>query len=610
MEESSDRELILGFKPQKEIIYNKLLPYKDDVDLDSNADLAEIKCQLGRAVQLRDIKVGAGHWSSQLSRYIRLYGLKFSKEDHVHFIHLLYELVVLPDLELSVVNKVANILSTLLKKKKLLTRADLTLQWRPLYKLLDGVTYSTYQQHGLLLEPANIVAALEALVRNCRCYFPLECTQEMLDEWRPLLCPFDVTVIKGLQYLELFLPTHHDPEHMDKGFRLWFQELIDMWDSFHNSPSWEKFLVSLMARLAHNNIGYIDWTPYVSKVFTRLLRLFNLPVGSSRGQVSIGNPMKVDVQPFITWIVSMMGNETIVQEHIDQLFKALHNFYHPSNLGQWNIKLSSLLMNFPKVFVRRINRERYRKPMWMKPIPDSHKLTDAEITRFVEAMKSTVLMNMFSKYGSQDSSIALRHLSTMRPELIVPPLLEMMYPAMETLIEPHRLIACMNCVVSVARSMLNSGKWYPEGRLHVLPLLNLSLPGIDPNDFKKCLVTFQMISTFISLVPIVDCSEAIHVRSDLTEEEKELCSATAQFEDFVLQFVDRVFALVENSAQEHVHGNQEALNPEQLIVEKALASCFTSVLQQCSTPIFMVGELFPSPASPPYYSSAPHLYSW
>lgn len=50
----------------------------------------------------------------------------------------------------------------------------------------------------------------------------------------------------------------------------------------------------------------------------------------------------------------------------------------------------------------------------------------------------------------------------------------------------------------------------------------------------------------------------------------------------------RVFALIENSAQEHIHGNQDNLNPEQLIVEKALASCFTSVLQQCSTPIFMV----------------------
>lgn len=63
-----------------------------------------------------------------------------------------------------------------------------------------------------------------------------------------------------------------------------------------------------------------------------------------------------------------------------------------------------------------------------------------------------------------------------------------MYPAMENLTEPHRLIACMICIVAVARPMLQSPKFYPEGKSHVLPLLNLALPGIDPNDFKKCLV--------------------------------------------------------------------------------------------------------------------------
>ncbi|XP_060589859.1 proteasome activator complex subunit 4B-like [Ruditapes philippinarum] len=585
-----DREQLLGFKPQKEIIYNKLLPYNDAIDAETNAVLSEIKANLGRAVQLRDLKVGAGHWVGQLSRYIRLYGLKFSKEDHVNFIHLLYELTVIPDLEMSLVSKFAQQLSGLLKKKKLLSRDDLTLQWKPLYKLLESVLYSQYEQHGLQLFPGNIESVLKNLVRDCRTYFPAESTQEMLDEWRPLLCPFDVTVIKALQYLDLFLPTNLMEHEMDKGFRLWFKELMDMWDSFQNNPSWEKCLINLMSRLANSNIGYIDWSPYIPKVFTRLLKGIELPVGTQPIRIVRSKLItnRTETTSFVIWIVNMMGGEgNKVQDHIDMLFKTLQNFYHPSNLGKWNIKLSGLLMTFPKVFIRRINRERYRKPTWMKEIPASHKLSDAEITKFVESMKSTVFTCMFSKYGSQDSAVALRHLSTLRPELIVPTLLEFMYPAMETLIEPHRLIACMNCVVSVVRAMLSAGKWYPEGRSHLIPLLNLSLPGIDPNDFKKCLVTFQMISTFVSLVPIVDCSDAVHSRTDLTEEERELCSATAQFEDFVLQFVDRIFALIENSAQEHVHGNQDKLNPEQMIVEKALASTFTSVLQQSSTPIFM-----------------------
>ena len=48
-------------------------------------------------------------------RYIRLYGLKFSKEDHIALIHLLYELCMMPDLEVSLVQKFANQLIGLLK---------------------------------------------------------------------------------------------------------------------------------------------------------------------------------------------------------------------------------------------------------------------------------------------------------------------------------------------------------------------------------------------------------------------------------------------------------------------------------------------------------------
>ena len=57
--------------------------------------------------------------------------------------------------------------------------------------------------------------------------------------------------------------------------------------------------------------------------------------------------------------------------------------------------------------------------------------------------------------------------------------------------------------------------------------------NVDPQ------VTLQAISTFTVMVPIVDCSEAPLVRSDVTEQERDLCSATATFEDFVLLFMDR-----------------------------------------------------------------------
>lgn len=50
-------------------------------------------------------------------------------------------------------------------------------------------------------------------------YFPASSTQEMLDEWRPLLCVFDVVMQKAISNMELFLPTIMPPEEHGQGFQ-------------------------------------------------------------------------------------------------------------------------------------------------------------------------------------------------------------------------------------------------------------------------------------------------------------------------------------------------------------------------------------------------------
>lgn len=586
--EKADRAEVLGFKPQKEVPYNRILPYAVQLDAESNELLSEIKGNLARAVELRDIKVGAIHWVGQLARYIHLYGLKFSKDDHIYFIKLLYELVLIPHYQFSLTHKFAQTINNLLKKHHLLSPDELTLPWKPLYDFCQDVFDSHHEMFGLHFFSSNIDSIMKDMISNCRPYFDLETTSEMLKIWKPLLCPFDSMIEKALNCMDYFLPTLIPPEHHSKGFKLWLHEVMMLWSTSNNTPGWECSLVSLIARLAYDNIGYIDWTPYIPQIFTRFLKGFNLPVGNSHNATQSNN--NVDIISYVQWIVSSIGNNSCAQDHIDKLFKTLKTFYHPSNTGRWNLRLTNLLVSFPKIFIKRLHRERVALKSWKTPIPDSHKLTDEDVTRFVKSMQPVVFMAMFSKFGSHDASVALKHLASMRPEIIVPPLLEKMYPAMETLTEPHRLIACMTCIVGVCRPMLRAKKWYPEGPLHILPLLNLSLPGIDSNDFKKSVMTFQMISTFVSLVPLVDCSNAIHLRDDLTEVEKEICSASAQFEDFVLQFMHRGFSLIENNAQEEQHGHtssaQDNLNPEQTLLEVGLSSTFKSILEQCSTPIF------------------------
>lgn len=52
---------------------------------------------------------------SFLSSFLKLYGRRFSKEDHILFINLLYELVTLPNLEPHMMCSYARLLIQLLK---------------------------------------------------------------------------------------------------------------------------------------------------------------------------------------------------------------------------------------------------------------------------------------------------------------------------------------------------------------------------------------------------------------------------------------------------------------------------------------------------------------
>lgn len=61
-----DRFEKLGYAPQKEIIYNKLLPYADKLDEESCKMLMEIKGNLGNAVLLREIKPACRLWVARL----------------------------------------------------------------------------------------------------------------------------------------------------------------------------------------------------------------------------------------------------------------------------------------------------------------------------------------------------------------------------------------------------------------------------------------------------------------------------------------------------------------------------------------------------------------
>ncbi|KPJ04931.1 Proteasome activator complex subunit 4 [Papilio xuthus] len=65
---SPERIKALGFKPQKELLVNHLLPYASALDEESTKFLEQVKVNLAKSVLLREMKPSCGVWSSRLMK--------------------------------------------------------------------------------------------------------------------------------------------------------------------------------------------------------------------------------------------------------------------------------------------------------------------------------------------------------------------------------------------------------------------------------------------------------------------------------------------------------------------------------------------------------------
>ena len=63
--------MVLPYKPQKTIVYNKHLPYRQSLDEEAVKNLAEIKYNLSRAVLFQELVPGALIWFNRLDKQVQ-----------------------------------------------------------------------------------------------------------------------------------------------------------------------------------------------------------------------------------------------------------------------------------------------------------------------------------------------------------------------------------------------------------------------------------------------------------------------------------------------------------------------------------------------------------
>lgn len=346
--------------------------------------------------------------------------------------------------------------------------------------------------------------------------------------------------------------------------------------------------MNLMAATASSTIGLIDWNPHIPTMFTRILRSLDLPVSYKLMKSSKSQTLCPDAAA--TWIVAVLGPKTDAMKYLRSFMSTIESYLHPANSGKWVRTISELLAQLVKYFHDRLIGEKYKKHPWKRPIPDDYKLREEDITEFVEIFKPVAFQAMFSRTGPNDIGRVFKGLADLRPELILPGILDRVFTTIHSITEPHKFTASLQALASVANVMVSGRRGSEVAKTQVIPLLLAVLPGIDSNDFKKTSLTLQYIITQSILIPFVDCSKASLFYEDLTEEESLICEQTALFEDFVLQFLDRIFFLIESSSvestrMEHTSHTDNLKSKLESISEALIQSASHAVLGQCSQDI-------------------------
>ena len=229
-----------------------------------------------------------------------------------------------------------------------------------------------------------------------------------------------------------------------------------MWKISNFSVTQILYEISFLNRLAENTIGYIDWNSYIPTFMTRIMRAFELPVYYK--QIPPAKKFTLDMTSMVRWVVSVMNGHPAIFDQLEQMFNALESYYHTANFGAHSLKLCEFLLKLVQQFVTKIYKERYSKKVhWGTQISEDKKITDEEITRFVKIVMPVVLHGMYFRANLDVYGKILQNLAFLRPELVIPPVLERLFTAFDTLTEPHKLTANMLFVVSMARSIVHPG---------------------------------------------------------------------------------------------------------------------------------------------------------
>ncbi|KAJ3369851.1 hypothetical protein GGF31_004923 [Allomyces arbusculus] len=539
-------------KPEKHALLQNL-PYYGTIceRKEGQALLAEAKARLHDAI-------AAGNWVHGIppaTRRVHLFlAMKYALpiQTRIDLIQLMYEIIVTPNMDMSVVSNCVRLAVRLMKKERLLEKhgATFTFHWRPVYTIIrDAFT----RKSSAPKQPALYMRHLQTLgtfLDHAERYFPASTTDEVLEELLPLVSTTDMSsTTMAFTFFNFLLPTRHvTRKHIDT--------ILLVWQQFVHCTPIDVAVTDWLARIARDqpDLVRLDDLP---RIYAAALRNLKLPVGSTaagaagRSRLSYGVAFdltgeRVDLlqlrrQYSRTRVISKFMVLTLhlpgAIDHLHAFIKAFESFTHPSNHGSWTGTLARLLRGLASELSTRVSGE-------YGPCPP---VVVENVRAIADWLRGPVTWAMYAKDAgaAQAAQTALRHLVALDPAAMMPALLdEHIYPALgagdeggagvgASVAHAHRTVTALAALNACASALVHPDMFPAGPREHVVNVLFLVLPGIDINDHNKTLTTLLFIAHVMMVFDFANTDRFPHAGEYVGE-------------DWIVQYLARIFTLLEN----------------------------------------------------------------
>ncbi|KAI9462361.1 hypothetical protein BJY52DRAFT_1221991 [Lactarius psammicola] len=552
------------------------------------------------------------------------------KEKRIRLVDLYYSMCTMPGMPLHVVATCSDALEILTRSKNKIGIQDIRLPWMPIFDILRHDLFLTRRQ----FEVSQTSYYMGMIASTVQRFFHPAATDQMLETFVPL--------INGTNL------NSHPQSYLPMIFRLWESINSYMFDErvlhflaqlaeMHVDPSISdpKRIDEIPDDARSENEGRPNWNKNdlgSSGLWGGIYKDVEIPLADS-GSLTTGPSadnqagFEIGRLPKPTWRIapssaptplgtplasgmntprhqggsigdyltaplgkiSFMSLKSYVggSKALDSLVKLIastESFFHPSNSGAWTADLTAFIKL--AAYHASLGWHEEQRPDCKTPM--YRRLTRAMKRELVKSFRTVALLAMFSEDSTTSNNISscLKWMSLMEPDLILYPILERAVPSLEALVETQRTIAVIKALGAIAPALVSREVYYP-GAKHLVPILQLLIPGIDLNDPSKtlCTTTFlievsqyikfgDLTSRSITMSADVDsCTPAnvdipngfsltslseVHIDVELSddlslskdEENALLRESTADFPDWIANFIRRVILLFDNLPEE------------------------------------------------------------